>query len=83
MMPSSLRQQHGKSIGVLISAYMLTVYMVAHIHWGDKGAKRGLNRGLLGVSSVFHDYSIAEFNRERRECHAARKKDHHEHNQNS
>ena len=58
MMSSSLRQQHGKSIGVLISAYMLTVYMVAHIHWGDKGAKQGLNRGLLGVSSVFHDPSV-------------------------
>ena len=34
---------------------MLTVYMVAHIHRGDKGANRGLNRGQLGVSSVFHD----------------------------
>ena len=32
--------------------------MVAHIHRGDKGAKRGLNRGQLGVSSVFHDPSV-------------------------
>ena len=57
--PASFRpQQATDKHRRFASASMLTVYIVAHIQRGAKGANRGLNRGLLGVSSVFHDPSV-------------------------